>query len=123
MFVLLLLASCTDSGNDGAPGQRLTETSDSNPAQNPDATAPADDLDGHQRGGKLIVLADTKPVTLDPTRASRPDELAILSLVTRSLTQYRYDPDTEQMVLVPDLATDLGRPNADFTKWTFTLRS
>ena len=24
--------------------------------------------------------------------------------------------------LVPDLATDLGRPNDDFTEWTFTLR-
>lgn len=26
------------------------------------------------------------------------------------------------MVLVPDLATDLGRHNANFTSWTFTLR-
>lgn len=122
VILLLLLASCTDSGSNGAGGERLVETSDSNPAQNADATAPADDLDGHQRGGKLIVLADTRPVTLDPTRASRPDELAILSLVTRSLTQYKYDPDSGHMVLVPDLATGLGEPNADFTSWTFTLR-
>ena len=26
------------------------------------------------------------------------------------------------MVLVPDIATDLGTPNADFTEWTFTIR-
>ena len=26
------------------------------------------------------------------------------------------------MVLIPDLATDLGRPNDDFTEWTFTIR-
>ena len=26
------------------------------------------------------------------------------------------------MVLIPDLATDLGTPNEDFTEWTFTLR-
>ncbi len=26
------------------------------------------------------------------------------------------------MVLVPDLATDLGTPNDDFTEWTFTIR-
>ena len=26
------------------------------------------------------------------------------------------------MVLVPDLATDLGTPNEDFTEWTFTIR-
>ena len=27
------------------------------------------------------------------------------------------------MVLIPDLATDLGTPNDDFTTWTFTLRA
>ena len=26
------------------------------------------------------------------------------------------------MILVPDLATDLGTPNEDFTEWKFTLR-
>ena len=26
------------------------------------------------------------------------------------------------MILVPDLATDLGTPNDDFTEWTFTIR-
>ena len=48
---------------------------------------------------------------------------SILSgLVTRSLTQYVYDPEQDSMVLVPDIATDLGTPNADFTEWTFTIR-
>ena len=26
------------------------------------------------------------------------------------------------MVLIPDLATDLGTPNDDYTEWTFTIR-
>ena len=26
------------------------------------------------------------------------------------------------MQLVPDMATDLGRPNEDNTEWTFTLK-
>ncbi len=26
------------------------------------------------------------------------------------------------MVLVPDIATDLGTPSADFTQWSFTIR-
>ena len=26
------------------------------------------------------------------------------------------------MQLIPDMATDLGRPNEDNTEWTFTLR-
>ena len=43
-------------------------------------------------------------------------------LVTRQLTQYAYDEKTKQMILVPDLATDLGTPSADFKEWTFTLR-
>ena len=41
--------------------------------------------------------------------------------MTRSLTQYVYDDG--QMVLIPDLATDLGTPNDDYTEWTFTIRS
>ena len=43
-------------------------------------------------------------------------------LLFRSLTQFRRDADTGQYVLVPDLATDLGTPNADFTEWRFTIK-
>src|SRR4029453_830262 len=51
------------------------------------------------------------------------DSTAILSdLVTRSLTQYAYNEETDDMVLIPDMATDLGRPNEDNTEWTFTLK-
>ena len=47
--------------------------------------------------------------TIDPSEIYYTDTSSIMSgLVTRSLTQYKYDPDTKQMVLVPDLATDLG---------------
>jgi peptide/nickel transport system substrate-binding protein len=42
--------------------------------------------------------------------------------VTRSLTQYKYDAKTKQMILVPDLATNLGTHNDNFTKWQFTIR-
>ena len=40
----------------------------------------------------------------------------------RALTQYVRDPKSNDMVLVPDMATDLGRPNEDSTEWTFTLK-
>ena len=43
-------------------------------------------------------------------------------LVTRSLTQFVYNPDTDDMQLVPDMATDLGQPDEDNTEWTFTLK-
>jgi peptide/nickel transport system substrate-binding protein len=60
---------------------------------------------------------------MDPTEAYYSNTLSILEgLVTRQLTQYVYDEETDSMILVPDLATDLGTPNEDFTEWTFTIR-
>ena len=41
-------------------------------------------------------------------------------LIYRSLTQYVIEDGVP--VLVPDLATDTGTPNEDFTEWTFTIR-
>ena len=62
--------------------------------------------------------------TIDPAEAYYLDTMSIDGqLLTRSLTQYRYDAKTRQMILVPDLATDLGRHNDDYTKWTFTIRA
>ena len=43
------------------------------------------------------------------------------SLLFRSLTTFRQNEDGAYE-LVPDLATDLGTPNEDFTEWTFTLK-
>ena len=61
--------------------------------------------------------------SVDPTEAYYRDSVSLLSgLVVRSLTQYAYDERTGGVVLVPDLATDLGTPNEDYTRWTFTLR-
>ena len=61
--------------------------------------------------------------TLDPSEVYYPDTSSIMSgLVTRSLTQYKYDPTTKNMVLVPDLATNLGTHNDNYTQWTFTIR-
>jgi peptide/nickel transport system substrate-binding protein len=61
---------------------------------------------------------------MDPTGSYLLSNSSVLSgLVTRSLTQYVYDPDSGSLVLVPDIATDLGTPNADFTEWTYTIRN
>ena len=62
--------------------------------------------------------------TMDPSEIYYTDTSSIFSgLIGRSLTQYRYDPKSKQMVLVPDLATDLGTHNDSFTKWSFTIRN
>ena len=78
--------------------------------------------DDAAQGGKVTVLTAGVPFTFDPTRAYYTDSTAIMNLVTRALTQYVYDPETNDMVLVPDMATDLGTPNEDNTEWTFTLK-
>jgi len=91
--------------------------------KDPEREAPAPIPEGAQEGGTVSVLTAVAPTTLDPTRAYYTDSTAIMSdLVTRALTQYVYDPETNDMVLIPDMATDLGRPNEDNTEWTFTLR-
>ena len=85
--------------------------------------APAPIPDDATEGGTLTVLTAVAPSTLDPTQAYYTDSTAILSdLVTRSLTQYAYNEETDDMQLIPDMATDLGQPNEDNTEWTFTLR-
>ena len=82
-------------------------------------------ISGAQSGGIVTVLTlDGLSTTIDPSEAYYTDTTSILSgLLTRSLTQYKYDPVSKQMILVPDLATDLGHSNSSYTKWTFTIRS
>ena len=122
---LLALAACGGSGGSSTP-----EGAPSN--FNPGATGNFQDasakgpvtIAGAQRGGIVTVL--TQPgvqTTIDPSEIYYVDTSSIMSgLVTRSLTQYKYDPTSKQMILVPDLATDLGTHNDNFTKWTFKIR-
>ncbi|UYM04813.1 ABC transporter substrate-binding protein [Solicola gregarius] len=123
---LVGVAACGGGDDDSSGGPGDLEGSDEAGAAGGEiieAKAPAPEVEGATEGGTATVIADVAPTTLDPTRAYYTDSTAILSsLVTRSLTQYRYNPDTKQMELVPDLATDTGTPNEDFTEWTWTLR-
>ncbi len=87
--------------------------------------APAAEVDGATAGGTITVYlpGDPGPDSLDPTDGWSVTGNSIQqALTSRSLTQYSRDPKTGQMVLVPDLATDLGTPNEDFTEWKFTIR-
>ena len=120
---LMTLAACGGGGGggttDGQP-QKLDEGGAAGSAKDPDAEGPLPMPEGMQEGGTITVGSDEAPTTFDPTRAYYTDSTAILTLVTRALTQYVYRDG--EMVLVPDLATDLGRPNSDNTEWTFTLK-
>jgi peptide/nickel transport system substrate-binding protein len=124
----LALAACTGSNSNTTPSTSSSNTSDSQGEQAPiglnaAAKPPAPPIPGAKKGGTLTVLSASGLDTMDPTEAYYVMGMSILSgLVTRSLTQYVYDPDAKEMVLVPDLATDLGRPSLDFKTWEFTLR-
>jgi peptide/nickel transport system substrate-binding protein len=118
-------AGCTGDTdrNSDSPGQSDSVPVPAAAGIDPDRQAPALPIEGAVEGG--VVTASGQPTfdTLDPSGAYWVIELSIMSgLVTRSLTQYVYDADLDTMVLVPDIATDVGTPNADFTEWTYTIR-
>ena len=121
---LLALAACGGGGDDNpdevVPTQEAGGGAGAGKA--PDLEGPRAVPEDAAEGGTATVLSSVVPFTFDPTRAYYVDSTAIMNLVTRALTQYVYDPETEDMVLAPDMATDLGRPNEDNTEWTFTLR-
>ena len=111
------------AGEDPAGTRSAAEGGNAGAFKNADAKAPLTVPSDAAEGGTLTVLTNQVPATLDPTRAYYTDSTAILSdLVLRSLTQFVYNPDTNDMQLVPDMATDLGRPSQDNKEWTFTLR-
>jgi peptide/nickel transport system substrate-binding protein len=129
--VALSLTACSGSGTSSPRADPTTSTSPSY-RSSPTRSMPVDSeakgpavVRGALPGGVVTVLTHAGlSTTLDPAEAYQRDTLSIeSSLVTRSLTQYKYDPFTKEMLLVPDLATDLGHMNDDYTKWQFTVRS
>ncbi len=120
----LSVAACGGSGS--APGDATastnTEGGNTGDATDPERQGPVE-IDGATAGGTVTVLSNDGLNSMDPTEAYYTNTSSILQgLVTRSLTQLVYDPETGLQVLVPDLATDLGTSNEDFTEWTFTIR-
>jgi len=127
----LSLAACGGGGGDNGngpngPQAKFTEAGAAGSAKDPSAKGPAQPIPNATSGGTVTVLLpspDTGPSTLDPSPGWSVTGNAIQQdLVNRSLTEFRQDPKTGDMTLVPDLATDLGQHNADFTEWTFTLK-
>ncbi len=121
---LLALAACGGDGEDNPDEVVPTqgEGGGAGAGKAPDMEAPRAVPEDAAPGGTITVLTAVVPFTLDPTRAYYTDSTSIMNMVTRALTQYVYDPETNDMVLAPDMATDLGQPNEDNTEWTFELR-
>jgi len=125
---LLALAACGGSSDDsssGDTGNTIDKENLGNTGSGMDAEAKGPvTIDGAQKGGTVTVLTSLGLTTpIDPSDLYYTDTNSIMtSLVTRQLTQYKYDEASGQMILVPDIATDLGTPNDDYTEWKFTVR-
>jgi peptide/nickel transport system substrate-binding protein len=76
-------------------------------------------------GGTIYIFTSAEEFDdIDPQRAYTGEDLAFFgATIMRSLTSYVYSPDAAVANgLQPDLAAELGTPNADFTQFSFTLR-
>ncbi|MFJ2114999.1 MULTISPECIES: ABC transporter substrate-binding protein [unclassified Streptomyces] len=75
-----------------------------------------------QKGGTLSVLNTEPQSDFDPARLYTSGGGNVPSLVFRTLTTRNRADGQAGTKVVPDLATDTGRPNADATEWTYTLK-
>lgn len=75
-----------------------------------------------QKGGTLTVLNTEAQTDFDPARLYTSGGGNVPSLVFRTLTTRNREAGAAGTQVVPDLATDTGRPNKDATEWTYTLK-
>ncbi|MGA5824406.1 ABC transporter substrate-binding protein, partial [Kitasatospora sp. NPDC094028] len=74
------------------------------------------------KGGTLTVLNAEPQTDFDPARLYTSGGGNVPSLVFRTLTTRNRANGAAGAKVVPDLATDTGRPNKDATVWTYTLK-
>jgi len=123
---VVLLAACSSGESTESGPPETTDTGAdvvSGTGFDPTRQGPAADVEGATEGGIVTILTQIKDNVepLDPSEAYQSVPL-LSSLVFRSLTQYVYDPEQDAMVVVPDIATDIGTANDDFTEWEYTIR-
>lgn len=74
------------------------------------------------KGGTLTVLNADPTENFDPARLYTSGGGNVPSLVFRTLTTRNRENGAAGAKVVPDLATDTGRPDKDATVWTYTLK-
>ncbi|MGW7044855.1 ABC transporter substrate-binding protein [Streptomyces avermitilis] len=75
-----------------------------------------------RKGGTLTVLNSTPQEDFDPARLYTSGGGNVPSLVFRTLTTRNREDGAAGAEVVPDLATDTGRPSKNATVWTYTLK-
>ncbi|WP_370948904.1 ABC transporter substrate-binding protein [Amycolatopsis sp. cg5] len=98
----------------------LTGTGGLLAACNANPTTPAAGSAEVAKGGTLYILTDLSVQQLDPAK-SQNLAITALGLVHRRLTSWKIE-EGKPATVVPDLATDTGRPSDDGKTWTFTLK-
>jgi peptide/nickel transport system substrate-binding protein len=108
VLALMLIAAACGGGDDegeGAAGPREVEASEI------------------PEGGELKVAGTSDVDFMDPAAMYYTVSFFLARGTLRQLVSYPPVADfEEQNQLVPDLATDTGQSNDDFTEWTFTLK-
>ncbi|WP_369213176.1 ABC transporter substrate-binding protein [Streptomyces flavofungini] len=74
------------------------------------------------KGGTLTVLNRDPQTDFDPARLYTSGGGNVPSLVFRTLTTRNREDGAKGAEVVPDLATDLGKPSKNATVWTYTLK-
>jgi peptide/nickel transport system substrate-binding protein len=74
------------------------------------------------KGGTLTVLNSDPQQDFDPARLYTSGGGNVPSLVFRTLTTRNRENGAAGAKVVPDLATDTGRPSENATVWTYTLK-
>lgn len=112
----LLLAGCS-GGRDAQQG---------GPSAAPGAQLDQDGYAVHtgeaKKGGVVRVLGQPEFSHLDPAMGNDGGVNNFYRLIYRTLTTAANEPGPGGTKIVPDLATDTGRPNEDATEWTYTLK-
>jgi peptide/nickel transport system substrate-binding protein len=118
----LTTACAAPAGNTGSGGVKKAADGGTITAPlDPTAKGPAPAVAGAKKGGTLTVSYFTAPTDFDPSAQFYQDSGIIMSRLTqRSLTSFIQR--NGKQVLVPDLATDLGKVSADGLTWTFTIK-
>lgn len=111
----MLLAGCSSNGAKSGGGSSSAATTGFNAAVdkviNPST----------KTGGTLKLLSSTDCDSWDPARTYYGWCLNMQRVFSRTLVNYSKVNGTK-FTLAPDLATDLGTHNADYTEWKYTLK-
>jgi peptide/nickel transport system substrate-binding protein len=123
----VVISGCSSSPSSSPSGSTSSNGASSSGAAGGSTTAgynaAADNIvnASTKTGGTLNLLAGSDCDSWDPQRTYYGWCWNMQRLFTRSLIGYKVLNGTK-FTLAPDLATDMGTHNADYTQWTYTLK-